>query len=29
MLWVVAAVWLAVMVPALGVLGTHMVERFR
>ena len=28
MLWVVAAVWLAVMIPALGVLGMHMAERF-
>ena len=28
MLWGVAAVWLAVMIPALGVLGMHMVERF-
>ncbi|MBX7433027.1 succinate dehydrogenase, cytochrome b556 subunit [Mycobacterium sp. Y57] len=28
MLWIVAGVWLAVMIPALGVLGMHMVERF-
>jgi succinate dehydrogenase / fumarate reductase cytochrome b subunit len=28
MLWVVAVVWLAVMVPALIVLGVHMAERF-
>src|SRR5271165_5634071 len=28
MLWVVAVVWLAVMVPALVVLGVHMAERF-
>ncbi len=28
MLWGVAAVWLAVMIPALGVLGMHMAERF-
>ena len=28
MLWVIAAVWLAVMIPALGVLGMHMAERF-
>ena len=28
MLWVVAAGWLAVMIPALGVLGMHMAERF-
>lgn len=28
MLWVIAAVWLLVMVPALVVLGTHMAERF-
>ena len=28
MLWGVAAIWLAVMIPALGVLGMHMVERF-
>lgn len=28
MLWVVAGVWLAVMIPALGVLGMHMAERF-
>ena len=26
--WGVAAVWLAVMIPALGVLGMHMAERF-
>jgi succinate dehydrogenase / fumarate reductase cytochrome b subunit len=28
MLWVTAAVWLAVMIPALGLLGMHMAERF-
>jgi succinate dehydrogenase / fumarate reductase cytochrome b subunit len=28
MLWVVAGVWLAVMIPALGVIGMHMAERF-
>ena len=28
MLWAVAAIWLAVMIPALGVLGMHMAERF-
>ena len=28
MLWVVAGVWLAVLIPALGVLGMHMAERF-
>lgn len=28
MLWVVAFVWLAVMVPVLIVLGSHLVERF-
>jgi succinate dehydrogenase / fumarate reductase cytochrome b subunit len=28
MLWGVAAVWLAVMIPALGVIGMHMAERF-
>ena len=28
MLWGVAAIWLAVMIPALGVLGMHMAERF-
>ena len=28
MLWGVAAVWLAVMIPAIGVLGMHMAERF-
>jgi succinate dehydrogenase / fumarate reductase, cytochrome b subunit len=28
MLWVVAGVFLAVMIPALGVLGMHMAERF-
>jgi succinate dehydrogenase / fumarate reductase, cytochrome b subunit len=28
MLWGVAAIWLAVMIPALGVLGLHMAERF-
>jgi succinate dehydrogenase / fumarate reductase cytochrome b subunit len=28
MLWIVAGVWLAVMIPALAVLGMHMAERF-
>ena len=28
MLWVVAGVWVAVMIPALAVLGMHMAERF-
>ena len=28
MLWVIAGVWLAVMIPALGVIGMHMAERF-
>jgi succinate dehydrogenase / fumarate reductase cytochrome b subunit len=28
MLWIVAGIWLAVMIPALGVLGMHMAERF-
>ena len=28
MLWVVGVVWVAVMVPALIVLGAHIVERF-
>jgi len=28
MLWIVAGVWLAVVIPALGVLGMHMAERF-
>ena len=28
MLWIVAAVWIAVMIPALIVLGSHMAERF-
>ena len=28
MLWIIAGVWLAVMIPALGVLGMHMAERF-
>jgi succinate dehydrogenase / fumarate reductase, cytochrome b subunit len=27
MLWIVAGVWLAVMIPALAVLGMHMAER--
>jgi succinate dehydrogenase / fumarate reductase, cytochrome b subunit len=27
-LWIVLGVWLAVMIPALGVLGMHMAERF-
>lgn len=28
MLWIVLGVFLAVMIPALGVLGMHMAERF-
>ena len=28
MLWIVAGVWLAVMIPSLAVLGMHMAERF-
>ncbi|WP_082965197.1 succinate dehydrogenase, cytochrome b556 subunit [Mycobacterium sp. ACS1612] len=28
MLWIVAGVWLAVMIPTLGVIGMHMAERF-
>lgn len=28
MLWVIGAVWLLLMVPALVVLGIHMAERF-
>jgi succinate dehydrogenase / fumarate reductase, cytochrome b subunit len=28
MLWIVLGVWFAVMIPALGVLGMHMAERF-
>lgn len=28
MLWIVAGVFAAVMIPALGVLGMHMAERF-
>ena len=28
MLWVVVGVFLAVFIPALGVIGMHMVERF-
>jgi succinate dehydrogenase / fumarate reductase cytochrome b subunit len=28
MLWVIAGIWLAVMIPSLGVLGMHMAERF-
>jgi succinate dehydrogenase / fumarate reductase cytochrome b subunit len=28
MLWIVVGVWLAVMIPALAVLGVHMAERF-
>jgi succinate dehydrogenase / fumarate reductase, cytochrome b subunit len=28
MLWIVVGVFLAVMIPALGVLGMHMAERF-
>ena len=25
---IVAGIWLAVMIPALGVIGMHMAERF-
>lgn len=28
MLWIVIGIFLAVMIPALGVLGMHMAERF-
>jgi succinate dehydrogenase / fumarate reductase cytochrome b subunit len=28
MLWIVAGVWLVVMIPVLVVLGMHMAERF-
>jgi succinate dehydrogenase / fumarate reductase cytochrome b subunit len=28
MLWIVAGVWQAVMIPTLGVIGMHMAERF-
>lgn len=28
MLWVIAGVWLAVMIPTVGVIGMHMAERF-
>ncbi|MDF2584690.1 MAG: succinate dehydrogenase subunit [Mycobacterium sp.] len=28
MLWIIAGVWLAVMIPSLGVIGMHMAERF-
>src|SRR5215813_880119 len=28
MLWIVLGVWFAVMIPALGILGMHMAERF-
>jgi succinate dehydrogenase / fumarate reductase cytochrome b subunit len=28
MLSIVAGVWLAVMFPAVGVIGMHMAERF-
>jgi succinate dehydrogenase / fumarate reductase cytochrome b subunit len=28
MLWVVIGIFLAVFIPALGVIGMHMVERF-
>jgi succinate dehydrogenase cytochrome b subunit len=28
MLWIIVGVWLAVMIPALGVIGMHMAERF-
>jgi succinate dehydrogenase / fumarate reductase cytochrome b subunit len=28
MLWIVAGIWIAVFVGALGVIGMHMAERF-
>ena len=28
MLWIVIGVWLAVLIPAVGVIGMHMAERF-
>ncbi len=28
MLWIVLGIWLAVFIPALGVVGMHMAERF-
>ena len=28
MLWIVAGIWLAVFIPALGIIGMHMAERF-
>ena len=28
MLWIIIGIWLVVMIPALGVLGMHMAERF-
>ncbi|HKH53754.1 MAG TPA: succinate dehydrogenase, cytochrome b556 subunit, partial [Mycobacterium sp.] len=28
MLWIVAGVFLAVIIPSLGVIGMHMAERF-
>jgi succinate dehydrogenase / fumarate reductase, cytochrome b subunit len=28
MLWIVIGVWLAVVIPAIGILGMHMAERF-
>ena len=28
MLWIVLGVWLAVVIPAIGILGMHMAERF-
>ncbi len=28
MLWIVAGIWLAVLIGALGVIGMHMAERF-
>jgi succinate dehydrogenase / fumarate reductase, cytochrome b subunit len=28
MLWVVVGIFLAVFIPALGMIGMHMVERF-
>lgn len=28
MLWVIAGIWLAVMIASLGVIGMHMAERF-
>ena len=28
MLWIVAGVWIAVLIAAMGVIGMHMAERF-